>query len=62
MKAGDYVYTPRFCNVKIKEIFNTETTAREFGFEEPTHYNDPDYDILGKSIGTNRMIFAAVRK
>lgn len=61
MKAGDYVETPRFCKVKIKEVFETRTTAMEFGFEEPTHY-EGEYEILGKHIGMNRMIFAAVKK
>lgn len=62
MKAGDYVDTPRFCKVKIQEVFNTMATAAEFGYVEPTHYKNPDYVVLGKHIGTNRMIFAAVRK
>lgn len=61
MKKGDYIYTPRFCNVRIEEVFSDETVARENGYTEPTHYNG-EYEILGKSIGWNRMIFAAVKK
>ena len=62
MKIGDWIDTPRFCKVKIREIFDTETTAKEFGFYEPTHYKNPEFDILGKHTGTNTMIFAAIRK
>lgn len=61
MKKGDYIFTPRFCTVKIEQVLSKEA-AREHGFTEPTHYRDNQYEILGKSIGLNRMVFAAVRK
>ena len=62
MKKGDFINTPRFLKVKISDIL-TPKEAREQGFIEPTHYsNDPEYNIFGKHIGTNRMIFAAVKK
>lgn len=63
MKKGDYIYTPRFCTVEITEVFEDKSAARDNGFTEPTHYdNNPEYDVLGKHTGTNRMTFAAVRK
>jgi hypothetical protein len=62
MKAGDYINTPRFCKVKIAEVFNDKTTAKEFGYCEPTYYDNPEYDIWGKHIDINRMIFAAIKK
>jgi hypothetical protein len=62
MKQGDYVFTPRFCTVKIEKVFNTENEAREAGYREPTHYDSGDYDIMGKHIGENRMTFAAIHK
>ena len=47
----------------IKEVYESREDATRDGFTEPTHYtNDSQYDILGKSIGINRMIFAAVPK
>lgn len=61
MNKGDYIYTPRFCNVRIEEVFENRDEARENGYVEPTHYKG-DYDVLGKSIGVNRMVFAAVKK
>lgn len=61
MNQGDYIYTPRFCNVRISEVLSQEA-AQDAGFTEPTHYEDGTYKILGKSIGYNRMIFAAVKK
>lgn len=62
MKKGDYIYTPRFCTVEIKDVLSREE-AREQKFTEPTHYDkDPEFDIYGKHTGVNHMIFAAVRK
>jgi len=63
MKIGDSIYTPRFCTCRINEVIEDAHVAYEAGYREPTHYDDnPDYDILGKHIGTNRMVFAAVKK
>ncbi len=61
LKKGSRVYTPRFCTVIIKEVFDTEQKAKEAGFQEPTFYEDPEYGIRGKSIDINRMEFAAFR-
>lgn len=63
MKKGDTVYTPRFCTVEITVVYEDAHKAFLDGYKEPTHYDkDPEYDILGKNIGINRMVFAAVRK
>lgn len=61
MKVGDHIYTPRFCTVRINEVFESENEAIENGYTEPTHYRG-EYKILGKSIGMNRMVFAAAKK
>lgn len=61
MNKGDMVYTPRFLSVRIKEVLTGEQ-AREKGYQEPTYYRDPDYDVFGKHIGLNLMVFAAVKK
>jgi hypothetical protein len=61
MKKGDCVDTPRFCKVKIEEVFESSAIAREQGFYEPTHYSGA-YEVLGKHTGTNRMVFAAVKR
>jgi hypothetical protein len=62
MLKGDFINTPRFLKVKIEDIL-TADEAQNQGFTEPTHYiNDPEFYIFGKSIGINRMIFAAVRR
>jgi hypothetical protein len=62
MKKGEFVYTPRFCSVKIQKVCRNNKTARKQGFTEPTHYESSKYDILGKHTGLNHMIFAAVTK
>lgn len=62
MEIGSYVRTPRFLEVRISDVFKSPEEARKNGFIEPTHYEDKQYDVLGKSIGLNRMIFAGVKK
>ena len=61
MKKGDFVKTPRFMTVKIEDVFENMKTAREQGYKEPTHFDDEDYEILGKHIGLNRMNFVAIK-
>ena len=61
MKIGDSVYTPRFCTVRIKAIFDNEVEARAAGFCEPTYYKG-DHIILGKSLDMYHMEFAAIPK
>jgi len=62
MQAGDYIETPRFLTVKIKAVYPSETSAVSNGYTEPTHYVNNEYGILGKSAGTNMMIFAAFKR
>lgn len=59
MKIGDFVYTPRFCTVRISAVFATEAEARAAGFCEQTYYKG-DHIILGKSLDVYHMEFAAV--
>ncbi len=62
MKVDDKIYTPRFCTVTIKEIFGSISEARKAGFTESAHYNDSEYDVMGKSIDMYHMEFAGVKK
>lgn len=62
MKKGDYVMTPRFCTVKIEDVYENKDVCRMNGYTEPTHYRNEVYGILGKSVGVNRMVFAAYKK
>lgn len=62
MKIGDKIYTPRFCTVRIKEIFESREAAQENGYGEPTYYNDTEWRIVGKSLDMYHMAFAAYRK
>lgn len=62
MKIGDWIYTPRFCKVRIDEIFDTIAKAYKEGYTEPTHYIDTEYKILGKSLDGYHMVFAAAKK
>lgn len=61
MKIGDKVSTPRFCTVRIEEIFETKKEARAAGYTEPTYY-EGEYDVRGKSLDMYHMVFAAVKK
>ena len=62
MKIGDSVFTPRFCMVRIKEIFENREAAYEAGYTEPTYYEDDEYGITGKVTSYNHMVFAAIKK
>ncbi len=62
IQLGDKVQTPRFLQVRIAAMFENIELAESCGFTEPTHFTDEDYHIRGKSIGDNRMLFAAVKR
>lgn len=62
MKIGNRVYTPRFCTVQIKEIFNSVFEAYDHGYKEPTYYTDKEFVVVGKSLDMYHMEFAAYRK
>lgn len=62
MKAGDKVYTPRFCTVRIEEMFDSAEEAHKAGYIEPTYYEDAHYGILGKSLDLYHMKFAGYIK
>ena len=67
MKKDDVVYTPRFCTVKIREVFDNAQAAREAGYTEPTHYHKDGWTVCGKSVGHPspgwcEMHFAAIRE
>lgn len=36
IKVGDYVRTPRFLEVRINEVFESEKEMRQAGYTEPT--------------------------
>ena len=62
MVKGEYVNTPRFCQVYIQEVFDTESDARRAGYTEPTHYENNFYGVLGKSMDMYHMKFAGYKK
>lgn len=62
MYVGDWISTPRFCNVKIEQIFICKEEAFGEKFAEPTYYEDDRYDVYGKSTDIHTMEFAAVKK
>jgi len=59
--VGEYIETPRFLTVKVAAILGA-VEAREMGYNVPTDYHNEYFNVLGKSTGTNTMIFAIVRK
>lgn len=62
LKAGDRVYTPRFCTVKIKEVFASRKEAVSAGYCESTGYEADGSVVVGKVTDVNRMEFAAYGK
>ena len=60
---GTNVFTARFCTVRINEVFSFKEDAREAGYTEPAYFTGPEpISVYGRSIGQNKMEFAAVRK
>lgn len=62
MKAGEKIYTPRFCTVNIEKAFESKTNAYAEGYTEPTHYHSNGYTILCKSLDMYHMEFAGVKE
>ena len=62
ISKGDTIHTPRFLDVKIHKVFDSIFEMYAEGYTEPTHYINDTYVICGKSLGNNRMIFAAALK
>ena len=62
MEIGTTVYTPRFCSVRIKEIFNSTGEALKAGYTEPTYYYKDGWTVRGKVYKPNHMYFAAVKE
>ena len=62
LEAGSRVNTPRFCTVRLEEVYETQTEAWLAGYKEPTYYSDPEYEVVGKSLDMYHMQFAAYRK
>ena len=62
MKVGESYYTPRFCTVKIKEMFASRKEANAAGYTEQTYWENDVYGILGKSLDMYHMEFAGYRK
>lgn len=62
LEPGSRVNTPRFCTVRLEEVYETQTEAWLAGYKEPTYYSDPEYEVVGKSLDMYHMQFAAYRK
>lgn len=62
MEVGKYVYTPRFCSVRIRRIFESMEEAYEKGYTEPTHYHKDGYTVLGNFYKENHAVFAGVKE
>lgn len=62
LHAGDYVDTPRFCHVQLERVYRDEAEMRRDGYTELTDYRNSEYVVCGKSVGLNRMTFAAALK
>lgn len=62
MKKNDTIKTPRFCTVRIEEVYPDKTSANEAGYTEPTYYRNDGYVVLGKSIDLHHMVFAAYKE
>lgn len=62
VSVGDYIETPRFLRARIEDVFYSLEAAEKAGYTEPTHFRNDFYEVLGRSVGSNCMEFAAVYK
>ena len=62
LKEGDDLYSPRFCWITIKKVYDTVADLFAAGYSEPTHIWNDRWDIRGKSLDMNHMDFAAAPK
>lgn len=62
INVGDYIETPRFCKVKISEVYTDNNKAWAEGYTVSTDYRNEEYHIRGKITGKNTMIFAGIKK
>ena len=62
MQVGDIIRTPRFCSVRISELFETEEQLSEAGYTEPTYWEDNTFVVKAKSLDMYHMRFAAALK
>jgi hypothetical protein len=58
MKKGDVVWTPRFLNVRLEEVFSSYDDAVKAGYTEPTHQPG----VVGKSLNQYHMVFAGFKR
>lgn len=61
IEKGDWIITPNYGLQPIGFVIDFAEAQRE-GFLVPTGYDNDDYEVFGKHIVHNRMVFAAVRK
>ena len=62
MKPGDWIYTTRFGNIQIGDVYANYHECYRRGYNVPTYYRDDVWGVIGKTIATNTIIFAAYRK
>ena len=62
MKINDWVVTPRFCLVKINEMFDSREAASAAGYTEPTYYKSERYGVAGKTLDMYHMVFCGYQK
>ena len=61
MTRGDRVYTDRFLNVTIDEVFESTDDAWREGYTEEAYYRGEGYAVLGKQIDEYHMDFCAAK-
>lgn len=57
-KVGDVVRTPRFCRVRIGEVFVSVDAMTKAGYIQSTYNEDGLFVIAGKTIDQYTMEFA----
>ena len=62
LQKGDHLYSPRFCDIAMEEIYDTTEELSQAGYNECTYIKSDSWDVRGKSLDQYHMLFAAAPK
>lgn len=62
LEKGDHLYSPRFCDIAMEEVFATTKELTDAGYNECTYIKSENWDVRGKSLDQYHMLFAAAPK
>ena len=62
LEKGDHLYSPRFCDIAMEEVYSSTEELSRAGYNECTYIKSDNWDVRGKSLDQYHMLFAAAPK